>query len=107
MEPNGPGSFADRVGYVILRHFNQPHFNIFPRAPNTISRPKTRRRKVLGKSGPKPADRGGRAAARTGDRGGHSGSGRGKVKSAEELDQEMAACFGGLRMEEPVLGDTV
>ena len=50
--------------------------------------------KTIAKSGTKPAKTGGRAGFRVGKRGCHSGSRRGKGKTAAELDEEMADYFG-------------
>jgi THO complex subunit 4 len=84
-----------------LRYRNQPHLNIFPRAPNKVNPPKAQKPKAVAKPAAKPAAARGRAGTRGGKRGGRagsgsgSGSGRGKPKTAEELDQEMADYFGG------------
>lgn len=73
VDPNAPASFADRVG-----------------APNKVTKAEK----------PKPAaakparGRGGARGNKRGGAGGRGGSGRGKPKTAEQLDQEMADYFG-------------
>ena len=89
---------ADRVWYFIPRHCDQPYINIFPSGPYKIRHARVQKNMAILKSTVKPAFGRGRGGASGRDRGGHGGNAFGRARVTGDVDEELAACFGGLRM---------